>query len=380
MSEEFDQESAFEKLWALWPDRRSPKDRDRKIEHRNALTSFNRFVTSQEVFDRVLNAVEVEIEDATGLAPRDFLAGIIAANVAPPKPVVVTVAAQAAPAVAEAPKPEVFDMVWAAWPENEDHPETKDKAQVAWDEVSMRRDEAMMVTAALHYVDRFNNPSNGMKHPRHLSNFIRDDDAVDTHLLAAAKVIPPSDIREFEVHWAAYPDFRGKQDEDVKKDSLVFWRRHVKLDERADFYIATLAYRRERRDRVAEVSTEATIDEVKFTKSMISFIGCWRFQARRATELNQFVGRPLLDACYEKGFGRNWGEWVVENRPIQYVAQKLEDPRGVPVLTKVIEKMMEYDKTVVDAPALAAQVLQDAYQKACKRAESMASSPGATSP
>ncbi len=385
MSEEFDQDAAFEQIWSLWPERYNQKPKARAQERTTAIAVFYPSVQDEITFKRVLEAVEGIIEDTNG-RPKDQLVSVIAVGIRPPK-----VETEEKPVQKKAPavppqilppaEADAFDDIWEDWPQNEEHPETEDKARAGWEEAAMRHSAETLSIACNHYIESFANPSKGMKYPKHLSNFVRDDDAIETAIMAAAHVIPPGDIYEFEAVWRLYPKFPEKDDPEVKKASLTFWRRHIRISERPDFLCSVGAYKTKRKDRMATVMPGEFEDAQIYTKSLVSFIGGWKTQPGLARAMGDMLARPLLVLYKANGGGYSWNEWI--KNAIMYCGSKWPEERLVGAAKRVLEEMSSGgsgDNITIDILTLAAKAVNDAYVLACKPRESMASSPGATSP
>lgn len=256
-----------------------------------------------------------------------------------------------------------FETMWPRWPQNPDRPGRRSKAASSWRAAARRRGLANIVAAAERYVAWFGDPANGIIHPRHLSNFVSDDDEIDTQLEAIALAPSPRVVAEFQAAWAAYPDFIGRDSKE--RDSLQFYVRHVPRDDRFAFLMATQVYADERGGE-----TRGNSDKVRYTKAFVSFVAEWK-SVDITRPLQRALFTPIWDALV--GAGNRLGDIASDmiERFIGGCNETLKLP--IPEIpAEVVRRLPEYMTRGVNASAIGAQIIERAYDEAMQRVRASA--------
>jgi hypothetical protein len=271
----FDPEELFRELLSRWPSARNTTG----VSKVRAL--FDAIVKDEEWWLQLDAALEDELGKKQPQELGRFLKTYAAANgiqLGPAPAGMVEESAGLPPVETPDVDPAVmaaFRRVWEFWPPNEDFPEKLAKAEDAWQKTARHRDLGVMVDTCKYYARYFGDPTNGMEFPMHLCNFLaKDDYAIFDEWAAKTKAGPTEqDEAEFDAMYAWYPQHRAKDHE--RHSALLFWRRHIKPEQRFDFFVAVQSYRSERRD-----SSTVVAEQELYTMGFIRFVGEWRIHMR----------------------------------------------------------------------------------------------------
>ncbi len=257
---------AFNELCQLWPwDKK--RLRDEKSGARNV---FLKNIRTEELWNKVRAAVEAFISQHDDKAALPYLGTfihrVLEDNEAHP-------VLHVSPRCASVQEPQIdqeaeaissaFRKTWKVWPRNE-RPEKETVASSTWRSAVARFGLADVVKAAQYYVNYFNNPTNKLIHPLHLSSFL-DHDSVEEWLSRAERDYTSSDRADFDAAYSWYPDFPGKSS--ARSNAMAFYVRHVKPEERLEFLAACRSYRTVRHD---------ADDDDQYSIRFLRFVGEWK--------------------------------------------------------------------------------------------------------
>jgi hypothetical protein len=245
----FDAKEAFQELADIWPLKRRNKTVDFQI--------FESRVMSQEAFEKLLERAKIVIEDGTSQTLAMFISS--ETKKVSKSPVALT---SLYPTEQDSPELlEAFETVWAQWPRHFSWPESRESAFSGFRSFVKKNGLSGVVETCSFYATTFNDPTSGMIHPYHLSNFLGDSSKFAEWSARAVFAPSQTDIEDFNAVWAWYPRAGGSEKQ--KKDALLFWLRHVKPEQRFDFLASVKSYHR-------------VLNEIKYAKNLIGFIGDWK--------------------------------------------------------------------------------------------------------
>lgn len=197
---------------------------------------------------------------------------------------------------------EAFKEVRAAWPENKDFQEPYEVARKAFETACQNRDVEEIRRACLAYSEAWFAGEITYRNPYWLKNFVSKDGMIDEWLHKLKHKPNPEELKVFEVAWAWYPNFNGKEKDKIKEDCFEYWRRMVKKEDYFDFMVALRAYRMERKDKADEDEDE---DQSQYNKGFIRFVKEWRDQTLYiAIVTADMICREVLCACKENGLDK----------------------------------------------------------------------------
>jgi hypothetical protein len=291
--EPFDKNGLFRELIRNWSFAR--KDHEKEIikgkaaqivrqRTEEAKEAWNAVVHDQLLADAVFAHARRVREE---LEPNSFppsLASLIRSTVAEP--------AEAPPPPAAAPraptpKPvaakidavtEAFEDVWSRWAHSDLYPEGREGAASAFREAVRLKDLPSVVWGCNTYIESLSDPGSGLSVAFNLRHFLtkgpKDDDHTwcEVYAYRASRAPDADAVAYFEVTWAWYPDFQGR-DERTKREARDFYLRHVPAPERFAFLCAVKAFREERR-----LGSFDEDEQERFTQGFIRFLPGWKSQ------------------------------------------------------------------------------------------------------
>ena len=376
----FDPDAAFEALWDRWP------LVSRRIDAKHkAKRAFDTYVTTAEWCD----AIEAPLEElakaakkgsftltfAIKKAAEKICAPALGAPQSPPRPVVIEESRPAADASnpygdagpADPAAEEAFRRVWKIWPKN-DRPEREPRARAAFLEAVRQVPLPDVVRGCEAYVTAFNDPSEAIPFPYHLSTFLTQEGGAlfEAWLLRADNQVPPADLADFGAAYAWYPSHHP--DKDLKRpraEALSLYLRLVPRALRFDFLCAVKAYRECRHDEVRAAPANAAKDPRQYTKRFGGFIEGWRLQRGFPEHAGRAVGGPLMDVLEPHGarvvfsdfFSNSVLAWLHRHPEASLADATLEAAR------RLVAGSPAWDGTPLEP--LVAAGLQNAYQRAC---------------
>jgi hypothetical protein len=162
---------------------------------------------------------------------------------------------------------QAFDGLFKNWPRGS-RIEKIEVAKTTFFEFARKYGVDKVVRVCNYYIGDFSNPESGHRYPYHLSNFLNE------HYLEweeRTEYSPdPADLEIFNGDWNRYPDYSGKSRQNEKDDSFIFWRRHIKPEQRLLFSGSVRAYRDLRNDATRKDPASKT-----YTRSFIKHVGFW---------------------------------------------------------------------------------------------------------
>lgn len=375
----FDPDAAFEALWDRWPlvsRRIDPKHKAKR--------AFDTYVTTAEWCD----AIEAPLEELAKAAKKGGFSLTFAikkaaekicapaAGAPPPRPVVIEESRPAADVAAnpygdagpaDPAAEEAFRRVWKIWPKN-DRPEREPRAMAAFLEAARQVPPQDLVKGCEAYIAAFNDPSEAIPFPYHLSTFLTQDGGAlfEAWLLRADNQVPPEDLADFEAAYAWYPAHRG--DEQLKRaraEALSLYRRLIPRERRFDFLCAVKAYRERRNDDVRAAPIDALKDPRQYTKRFGGFIEGWRLEKGFPEHAGRAVGGPMMDVLEPHGARVVFSDWFGK-AVLAWLYRRAEATVAEACLAaakSLIATSPAWDGSSLEP--LVAEGLQKAYQRAC---------------
>lgn len=292
---EFDALDAFDQLYDAWS-KKSKKKNDRASYR----AEFDKRVTDQASWDKVWTAAEFAISEKNDNQPIDIwlrrkfpiqarakeMEELPSPVTGPSKPLFepnsrdefyAKLKKQSLYSIETSEKDlqAAFQNIWNEWPQHSKYSEDPVQAFTAFHALSLSVPLDDISSTCKFYVEYFSDPSSGMIEPYHLGNFLARDKFFEWN--EQYRHTPRAeDLEVFNATWAWYPKFPNKDVTKTVKESMSFWFRHVKPEERWMFLSAVKKLRDTRRDaKNIDHEDPATVE--KYTPSMVSFIGgAWR--------------------------------------------------------------------------------------------------------
>jgi len=297
-------ESCFEEINELWPVKRPAEV---KLVERARL---DELVKTEQDFARLKNKIEIEIADKPiRKLPKllTFIEETLRVTVQPivSSQVVVTVSQPTPTPVSEADN--AFEDVFTAWPEN-DIKQNKINAKQAFVDACRKHGVESVKSACDAYIQNQLDCSKASVNTLGIRRFVSTDEILERWIGKAREPLKaPVDTAWFDAAWSWYPDFQGRDKN--KDDSLSFYTRFVPPDDVIDFWCAVRSYAFSRKEDTTNALAAGTFvleNEVKFTKSFINFVRCWKEQKYADYLLDVLIG-PIV-AGFKK---RNIPYWCV---------------------------------------------------------------------
>lgn len=279
----FNADSAWEAILAVWPKKQSDLDYGRDK------VTFIKCVKTQEDFEKLQNHLSVLTEDVPSFK-LPFLSDVIIKLFRTPKkhvpipvPLPSVVDKEALYQSNDDPQVvEAFSQIWTTWPRSPNIIERRKNALAAFLAKVKVLPLADLETACQAYANAFGD-GGYMVFPKTLKNFLNDDEMVEEWLeRATAAEKCQEEKKHFEVAYAWFPPFQGKELDRVKEASWVVYWRLIKYEQKLDFLSLVQLYRRQRKRETADMSSEAG---VMYTKSFATFVSEWQSTFTRETEV-----------------------------------------------------------------------------------------------
>lgn len=169
----------------------------------------------------------------------------------------------------------IFAKVWRVWPRNTTLEEPRKAFNAMWT-LAKGIPLSDIEKTCICYAMQFKDPSSGMVHPYHLKTLLEDSEKFAAWRAKATLALSDEDSIFFDATWSWYPAFTNKNLDRTKKDSAVFWMRHVSVEDRWNFLSAVKKYRLNRREASSRGQHSEEVE--KYTASFISFVATWREQ------------------------------------------------------------------------------------------------------
>lgn len=294
--EPFDKSEAWNRLLKIWPFCAKGEEgkvikgeaaKIRRVDKEEAEEAWNAVVFDELLADAVIDvATTIWRETPRGQFPRPPLSVIIRqAKVDLEEAPAVTPPSAASPPRAPArPAPKVdaaidaFEDIWSRWQHSDLYPEGREGAASAFRETARLKNLQQVVSGCNAYIEALSDPGSGLSVAFNLRHFLtkgpKDDDHTwcEVYAYRASRAPDADAVAYFEVTWAWYPDFQGR-DERTKREARDFYLRHVPAPERFAFLCAVKAFREERR-----LGSFDEDEQERFTQGFIRFLPGWKSQ------------------------------------------------------------------------------------------------------
>jgi hypothetical protein len=297
-------EQWFDELDAIWPIKRFGSTK--QVER----SRLEELVKTEQDFSKLKNKIEIEVADKQPKKLPQLVSLIEETFKVTPAPIVSVQVVL--PVIQSVPEPvsevdKAFDDVFLAWPEN-DIKQNKIYAKQAFSDACRKHGVDSVKAACDAYIQEQLDCSKASVNTLGIRRFVSIDDILE-RWISKAKEPPkaPTDTSWFDAAWSWYPEFQGR--DKVREDSLSFYSRFVPPDDAIDFWCAIRAYSFSRKEDVrnaVEAGTFVPENEVKFTKSFINFVRCWKEQKYADYLVDVLIG-PIV-AGFKK---RNISYWCV---------------------------------------------------------------------
>lgn len=369
----FDVDEAFDEFKDLW-EKACGKAPKYDSEERAA---FAAVVTSPEHWEKLRDSIEVRIQDNVKLPKKMqlFFGEVFGSVPARARTAAVQVEETSSsspygnststdttdPAVIAA-----FEEVWPLWPRN-DFPQSQKDAKAAFKDAAKSLGLDVVMAACKAYIDHFSDVSNGLLNPKHLKNFLGEDDGDTARMWYEHAKNMPTDAEktEFQGVWAWYPEYDNKELQ--FRDAFSFWRRHVRPEDRFDFLCAVKAYRSRRRGELNKVKDPVELKEQeKFTLGFIKFVARWRDESR-SQQVADAVILPLRKLTKAAGLDPG-GEYKMHDALRWGAVSKLSLAEGAAHAVRSCMKGKDLWPVPdeLDVEGTVEKALTIAYEDACK--------------